>query len=55
MGTHGRRALEHFLMGSVAEKVVRLAGCPVLTVRDREREFVRADALVARVAEGGLA
>ncbi len=46
MGTNGRGALEHFLMGSVAERVVRLAGCPVLTVRSHEREFVRTDALV---------
>jgi universal stress protein A len=54
MGTHGRGALEHLLMGSVAERVVRLAPCPVLTVRDREREFVRADTLVA-VARAGAA
>ena len=33
MGTHGRTGLQHVLLGSVAEKVVRLAGCPVLTVR----------------------
>lgn len=33
MGTHGRTALRHLLMGSVAEKVVRHAACPVLTVR----------------------
>jgi len=33
MGTHGRTGVEHFLMGSVAEKVVRLSSCPVLTVR----------------------
>jgi len=33
MGTHGRTGLVHMLMGSVAEKVVRTAGCPVLTVR----------------------
>lgn len=33
MGTHGRRGVEHLLLGSVAEKVVRLAACPVLTVR----------------------
>ncbi len=32
MGTHGRTGVEHFLMGSVAEKVVRLSACPVLTV-----------------------
>jgi nucleotide-binding universal stress UspA family protein len=34
MGTHGRRALAHLLMGSVAAHVVRTASCPVLTVRD---------------------
>jgi nucleotide-binding universal stress UspA family protein len=33
MGTHGRTGLQHVLLGSVAEKVVRLALCPVLTVR----------------------
>lgn len=33
MGTHGRQGISHLLMGSVAEKVVRTAPCPVLTVR----------------------
>ena len=33
IGTHGRRGLAHALLGSVAEKVVRSAPCPVLTVR----------------------
>jgi nucleotide-binding universal stress UspA family protein len=33
MGTHGRTGLQHVLHGSVAAKVVRLALCPVLTVR----------------------
>ena len=33
MGTHGRTGLKHVLIGSVAERVVRLASCPVLTVR----------------------
>src|SRR6266498_1556444 len=33
MGTHGRTGLQHVLLGSVAEKVVRLASCPVLTIR----------------------
>ena len=32
VGTHGRRGLAHMLLGSVAERVVHLAGCPVLTV-----------------------
>lgn len=33
MGTHGRTGLTHVLMGSVTEKVVRLAPCPVLVTR----------------------
>ena len=40
MGTHGRGPMAHMLMGSVAEKVVRKAPCPVLTVRHPEHEFV---------------
>jgi nucleotide-binding universal stress UspA family protein len=47
MGTHGRGAMAHLLMGSVAERVVRMAPCPVLTVRHPEHEFVVPDALVA--------
>jgi nucleotide-binding universal stress UspA family protein len=35
MGTHGRTGLPHVLMGSVAERVVRKAPCPVLTVRSK--------------------
>ena len=40
MGTHGRGPIAHMLLGSVAEKVVRKAPCPVLTVRHPEHEFV---------------
>lgn len=41
MGTHGRGSLMHVLMGNVAERVVRTAPCPVLTVRQpREAEPV---------------
>lgn len=36
MGTHGRRGLEGLLLGSVANRVIRLAGCPVLTVREKK-------------------
>lgn len=36
MGTHGRRGLGHLFLGSVAEEVVRLASCPVLTIREQE-------------------
>lgn len=35
MGTHGRTGLRHMLIGSVAERVVRLAPCPVMVVPDR--------------------
>ena len=50
MGTHGRGALAHMVMGSVAERVVRLASCPVLTVRHPEHEFIRPDTLAVPVA-----
>jgi len=40
MGTHGHKGLAHLLLGSVTEKVVRHAPCPVLTVRHPEHEFV---------------
>jgi nucleotide-binding universal stress UspA family protein len=40
MGTHGHTGLTHVLLGSVTEKVVRKAPCPVLTVRHPEHEFV---------------
>ncbi|MGZ3405071.1 MAG: universal stress protein [Polyangia bacterium] len=36
VGTHGRRGLQRFMMGSVAEKTVRLAPCPVLVVRPKD-------------------
>jgi nucleotide-binding universal stress UspA family protein len=39
MGTHGRTGLAHALMGSVAEKVVRKAPCPVLTVKHPGMKF----------------
>ncbi len=40
LGTHGRSALSHAIMGSVAEKVVRHARVPVLTVRHPDQKFV---------------
>jgi nucleotide-binding universal stress UspA family protein len=40
IGTHGRGPLGHMLLGSVAERVVRRAPCPVLTVRHPQHEFV---------------
>jgi nucleotide-binding universal stress UspA family protein len=47
MGTHGRRGVAHLFLGSVAERVVREAPCPVLVVRHPEHEFVHPDSLVA--------
>lgn len=41
MATHGYSGLTHALLGSVAERVVRKAPCPVLTVRHPEHEFVK--------------
>ena len=38
-GTHGRTGLKHALFGSVAEKIVRKASCPVLSVRHPEHKF----------------
>ena len=45
MGTHGRSAISQLLVGSVAERVVRTAPCPVLTVRRPEHEFVIPDSV----------
>jgi len=52
IGTHGRGGMAHFLLGSVAERVVRIAPCPVLTARHPEHEFVPPDkaAPIAHVA-----
>jgi len=40
MGTHGRGEIAHMLTGSDAEKVVRKAPCPVLTVKPNSHQFV---------------
>jgi len=40
LGTHGWGALKHLLLGSTAERVVRKAPCPVLTVHNPQHEFV---------------
>jgi nucleotide-binding universal stress UspA family protein len=42
MGTNGRTGLEHFLLGSVAEKVIHSVECPVMTIRGRrEALYIR--------------
>jgi nucleotide-binding universal stress UspA family protein len=43
MGTHGRTGLRRMFLGSVAERVLRTAPCPVLTVRVPVLEFAPAD------------
>jgi nucleotide-binding universal stress UspA family protein len=40
MGTHGRSGLDHVLLGSVAERIVRKSACPVLTIRHPRHRFV---------------
>ena len=40
MATHGYGPVKHLLLGSTAERVVRYAPCPVLTVRHPEHEFI---------------
>ena len=40
IATHGHSGIEHVLFGSTAEKVVRKAGCPVLSIRSADTEFV---------------
>jgi nucleotide-binding universal stress UspA family protein len=50
MSTHGLRGLEHFFMGSVAEKVVRRASVPVLTVKAFGKTLLAGDATDAGAA-----
>lgn len=40
IGTHGLTGWKHFSIGSTAEQVARAACCPVLVVREKEREFI---------------
>ncbi|HEU4579479.1 MAG TPA: universal stress protein [Polyangiaceae bacterium] len=51
MGTHGRRGLNHVLLGSVAEQVLRIAPCPVLTLR-AEAQAAQADSAKRAAATG---
>ena len=59
IGTHGRGGMERFMLGSVADRVVRAAACPVVVVpprkslpRDSERDHVAASA-TSNPADGG--
>jgi nucleotide-binding universal stress UspA family protein len=60
MGTHGHGAVMHALMGNVAERVVRTASCPVLTVREpkppKERVVVKSKfgGIVASILAAGV-
>jgi nucleotide-binding universal stress UspA family protein len=53
IGSHGHTGLAHRLMGGVAEEIVRLAPCPVLTVKPGEHEFVTPD-VETRVMAAGI-
>ena len=40
IATHGHGGLEHVLFGSTAERVIRKAPCPVLSIREKEKDFI---------------
>ncbi len=48
ISTHGYTGLKHVMLGGTAERVVRHAPCPVLVVREGEREFTRIEAIKAK-------
>jgi len=52
MGTHGRSGVAHLLLGSVAERVVRTARCPVLTIRGVAADRAAAASLAAATPVG---
>lgn len=52
IGTHGRSGLSHVFMGSVAERVVRTAGCPVVTVPSHPKQTTRRAASKRRGLRG---
>lgn len=54
MGTNGCGALSQLLVGSVAERVVRTAPCPVLTVRHPEHEFLFPEPKPCRSCRSGI-
>ena len=52
MGTHGRSGFEHLMLGSVTERVLVKAACPVLTVPPRASDTLDADGLFTRILCG---
>jgi nucleotide-binding universal stress UspA family protein len=54
MGTHGRSGFAHLMLGSVAERVLRTAQCPVLIVRDSSRaaDIIAAESVTKRLSAG---
>ena len=50
MGTHGRSGLAHLVMGSVAERVVREAPCPVMTIKQSRAVVMAESPIAARAA-----
>jgi len=54
VGSHGYSRLTYMLIGSVAEYVVRHAGCPVLVVRPKKAEFSQAGEKKEQVADGSV-
>jgi nucleotide-binding universal stress UspA family protein len=55
LGSHGRGVIRRFLLGSVAERVLREAGCPVLIVPDRALRGAATEVRTLRVAGAGHA
>ena len=53
LGSHGRGVIRRFLLGSVAERVLREAGCPVMIVPDRVLHATVAEARTLSVAVSG--
>ena len=49
LGTHGRGGLDHYILGSVAEKVIRRVPCPVLSVAHEEGRTWAAPGLIGRI------
>jgi len=53
LGSHGHGVIRRFLLGSVAERVLREAGCPVMIVPDRVFRATAVEALTLRGAGSG--